>query len=272
MKRTFLVLICSPVLMFGYGQPSADMNYILATDLLKKGVTPQTNLGSLAPSELRQTVQYFDGLGRLTQTVRIGYTPLGMDLILPVSYDAFGREAFKYLPYARSIRSGQYVSGALSAQGSFYQNAAKVAHDGSPFQRVIFESSPLNRPAKTGAPGDTWQPNTNPLNVNDKSVKKTYRSNEFGEIILFQYDAALETISVSESPDKMYYPVNSLFKTITLDEHNRETVEFMDTDGHMVCKKIQLDNKTYAITYYIYDDFGNLVVSLPPESVKKLTE
>jgi len=260
------------VLMFGYGQPSADMNYILTTDLLKKGVTPQTNLGSLAPSELRQTVQYFDGLGRLTQTVRIGYSPLGMDMILPVAYDGFGREAVKYLPYAISIRSGQYVSGALAAQGSFYQNAAKVAHDASPFQRFVFESSTLNRPLKTGAPGDVWQPNTNPLIVNDKSVKKTYGSNEFGDVILFQYDASQETIRVSESPEKMYYPVNSLFKTTTLDELNHETIEFVDTDGRTVCKKVQLDNDAYAITYYVYDDFGNLVVSLPPESVKKLTE
>ncbi|WP_157445700.1 DUF6443 domain-containing protein, partial [Chryseobacterium indologenes] len=40
-----------------------------------------------------ESVQYFDGLGRPIQSVAIKATPLGRDVVLPVEYDAQGRQA-----------------------------------------------------------------------------------------------------------------------------------------------------------------------------------
>src|SRR5690606_37630110 len=44
-------------------QPTS-MNYILTTNILKEGVSENTDLYDLKASELSQSIQYFDGLGR----------------------------------------------------------------------------------------------------------------------------------------------------------------------------------------------------------------
>ena len=77
---------------------STPGNYILswsasapiqdADDILTRPVT-----------DARQTNQYFDGLGRLLQTVSKQATPQHQDMVAPVVYDAFGREQYRYLPY-----------------------------------------------------------------------------------------------------------------------------------------------------------------------------
>lgn len=43
---------------------------------------------------VKQSTQYFDGLGRLLQTVSKGTSGNGRDIVKPVIYDAFGREQF----------------------------------------------------------------------------------------------------------------------------------------------------------------------------------
>lgn len=274
MKKTSLIIVFYLLLNFGYGQSSytTAMNYIVATEFLKEGITSSTDINNLEPSKLAQTVQYFDGLGRQVQTVKIGNSPFGMDMIFPVAYDEYGREVVKYLPYARNIRSGQYASSALTEHGNFYQSSSKVANDRAPFQKFIFESSPLNRVIKTGAPGEAWQPLQNPVDISDKSVKIRYAGNAFGEVLRFKYDASTEQISVSEMSIEMYYQANTLFKHTTIDEHNNEIIEFVDNEGRILCKKVQFQKDGYAITYYVYDDFGNLIAALPPEVVKRLTE
>ncbi|NJM26090.1 MAG: hypothetical protein HC859_11990, partial [Bacteroidia bacterium] len=71
-----------------------------------------------------------------------------------------------------------------------------------------------------------------------------------------------------------YYEANQLMANKTIDEHNNEVIEYVDKQGRTVLKKVQYKEesgtKYYAETYYIYDDFGQLMLVLPPEFVAQM--
>ena len=66
-------------------------------------ITPQVALADPAwasEGDLIEEVVYFDGLGRPMQKNLIANSPGWNDVIVPISYDSFGREDTTYLPYA----------------------------------------------------------------------------------------------------------------------------------------------------------------------------
>ncbi|MBB5644210.1 DUF6443 domain-containing protein [Pedobacter cryoconitis] len=73
--------------------PSVDQNYIVSNYIKKQFITDASQLSGLNICELNQTIQYFDGLGRLAQTVAVKESPAQKDVVLPVVYDDAGREA-----------------------------------------------------------------------------------------------------------------------------------------------------------------------------------
>src|SRR5690606_11448105 len=81
------------------GPSGQNMNYIVSNTILRPGVT-EGDIDTLSINSMSQTIQYFDGLGRPIQTVMTQGSPDRKDIVQPVVYDAFGREAKKYLPYA----------------------------------------------------------------------------------------------------------------------------------------------------------------------------
>lgn len=251
-------------------QPT-DKNYILTTKVLTPGVSESTYLYNLKVSDLSQEISYFDGMGRPLQSIQIGASPARKDMVQPVAYDHFGREPIKYLPYASDVRSGRHVEDPLAEQANFYHPESTVANDA--FAVAIFENSPENRVLKQGAPGESWQPNPDISNRSDHSIKKDYDANKAKEIFLFIYNSSNGELSLNSDPEKRHYETNSLFANKTYDEHNHEIIEYTDKEGRVVCKKVQYDTegtiRKHASTYYIYDDFGNLVVVLPPEAVKE---
>lgn len=263
----------------------ASQNYIVATDVLVEGVTDEPTLDNLTVGFVNKTIQYFDGVGRPMQSVSWQSSPSQFDVVQPLAYDAFGREKFKYLPYvSANDGSGWYKNHALedeagsytnSSQYQFYQDAAKTAHDTKPYSETVFEPSPLNRVLKQGAPGEPWQPNTDPQSMADNTVKIRYEFNLQDEVLLFKYDPVTRKIDPTENGVLKYYDPNELMANKTFDEHNNEVIEFVDKQGRTVLKKVQYatdasNNPLFTETYYIYDDLGNLVFVLPPEGVKQL--
>jgi len=93
--------------------------------------------------------------------------------------------------------------------------------------------------------------------------------------LFFTYDPSTGLVNADGNAG-LYYQPNELHKTKTIDENKNEVVEYVDKEGHTVCKKVQYgsdaNGNLYACTYYIYDDFGNLMVVLPPEAVKNLPQ
>lgn len=248
-----------------------DHNYIRTTNVTVAGKMDVAAAEGGTVNERIIKYDFFDGLGRPSQSVSMQASPLQYDIVQPVVYDAYGREAVKYLPYIASEDNGWYKPNPISTgnysaspQAVFYNSGSTtIAQDAAPYAQTEFEASPLNRVLKQGAPGAAWQPDEVP--GSDHSMKKAYGFNGENEVIRFTYDETTEGISTSE-----YYAPNQLYANKTTDEHNHEVIEYVDKEGRTVLKKVQYEEvngeKHYAQTYYIYDDFGNLVVVLPPEA------
>ncbi|MFC4231489.1 DUF6443 domain-containing protein [Parasediminibacterium paludis] len=118
-------------------------------------------LRNLGLREVKQASAFFDGLGRPIQTVvkngsLITSTGVTGDMVIVNQYDAFGRETKKLLPYVSAGVDGEYKTNSLIEQNSF--NTAQYGGQGETFfyGQTDFESSPLNRPIKAMAPGNSW--------------------------------------------------------------------------------------------------------------------
>ncbi|HMJ68286.1 MAG TPA: DUF6443 domain-containing protein [Cyclobacteriaceae bacterium] len=248
--------------------PPNNHNYVREEVMLIENVKTTLSIESLSNEEKSMVTSYIDGLGRSLQTVNWMVSPDQKDLVQPMEYDDIGREAKKYLPYVvdqtnswlrrKAIKNENYTN---SEQSQFYLNApSTIASDLKPYALTVFESSPLNRASEVGAVGTAWQPGTT------HTVKKEYLLNAENDILDFNYD--VNTGNVSLTTPTPYYQPNTLFCNKTTDEHQNDVLEYVDTQGRVICKKVKAATAVYASTYYIYDDFGNLAVVLPPEAVK----
>jgi hypothetical protein len=247
-----------------------NMNYVVSHTPQVGTITDPKTLLSYSVDQVNQSVTYFDGLGRSIQTVGTQASPAKTDIVQAQAYDSVGRERKKYLPFTSGadglfkpdplgVVSGNYSS---SPQYLYYSNGYqdKVADDTRPFTETLFEPSPLNRPSKDFGPGQNWK-------NGNKYVGHQYLLNGSNDVYLFVYDPIAKLVSQSG-----FYAAGQLHASVTTDENSHNVIEYVDKLGHTVCKKVQSGtgtggNKLYASTYYIYDDFGNLVVVLPPEAI-----
>jgi RHS repeat-associated protein len=263
---------------------SLNQNYILTTMPRKGGYVPGT-LG-YTTCDLMQTVQYFDGLGRPLQTVQVEASPLGNDIVQPVAYDQFGREATKYLPYAltgSSTSDGSYKANALTpgqGQAAFYASPPSgVSAIANPSASTGFEPSPLNRVLEQGAPGAPWQLSTSGISGSGHSVQMAYAMNNsitwaFDSVKSMQvalYNATVNTNQTRTLVPNSYYGAGQLYVTISKDENwvskrAGTTEEYKDKEGHVVLKRVYNYTTSLQIlsTYYVYDDLGNLAFVIPP--------
>ncbi|MET3982119.1 hypothetical protein ABIB62_004732, partial [Mucilaginibacter sp. UYP25] len=103
---------------------SLYQNYIQTREP-RREIKTETKLNTLTPNKdsVMHTLQYFDGLGRPSQTIEVQGSTIGGDVVHPVAYDQFGREATKYMPYAigNTTNNGAYRIDALTpGAGVFY--------------------------------------------------------------------------------------------------------------------------------------------------------
>jgi RHS repeat-associated protein len=284
MKNMFAFLFLLLVQIEASAQtPTTTQNYVVETTVKVPGKTTTASLNGLPVNQANRTIQYFDGLGRPLQTITWQGSPGGKDLVQVFEYDALGREAKKYLPYAeQSSADGSYKPSGIGTQASFYQPGggwdASVAKTPSPYGLAIFEASPLNRVERQGFPGSAWQPGsvgtehtartgygTNNSDVNYATTGHAVR--------LFRADvgspAHVRTLSGSG-----LYGAGQLYLTISRDENWQASdgkagtmEEYRDKEGRVVLKRL-FNEKNSAIevlsTYYVYDDLGNLSFVLPP--------
>jgi RHS repeat-associated protein len=234
---------------------------------------PYTNVAdvisaSRTVNEVKKNTQYFDGLGRPIQTVSWQTTPLKKDMVVPQVYDEFGREVYKFMPYVASTADGNFKYDAFTAQKNF--NAAQYGAQGENYfyNKTDIEPSPLNRPIKSMAQGNSWV-------GNNKGVQQQYLINSINDAVRIWYIGY--TMDGTPPTGVYIYPSGELYKTISIDEHSKQVVEFKDKEGKIILKKVQIDNVTqfeghtgWLCTYYVYDDFGNLRYVIPPKAVNYL--
>lgn len=269
---------------FGVNGTTGAYNFYITTDCIPLATTLSSGQNYIVTSiprtasyipgaagyttcNVMQTVQYFDGLGRPLQTVRVKGTPTGNDLVQPIAYDQFGREAVKYLPYASSTSDGSYkadalISSSITSQSGFYkspQTPAGVSAISAPQAATYFEPSPLNRIVEQGSPGDPWQLSISGVTGSGHTIKIAYGINAATDVILWTVNAGGTGATGTSN-----YMVGQLYSTTTTDENGNNSIEYQDNGGHIVCKKVQSGTSTYLATYYVYDDFNNLTYVIPP--------
>ncbi|PWV56447.1 DUF6443 domain-containing protein [Chitinophaga sp. S165] len=215
--------------------------------------------------EVKQTTQYFDGLGRPLQTVLKGVSSAGGDMVVPVVYDDFGRESYKYMPYVQqsgNVSDGKFKSTPFAVQKVFYRNGILnpgIAGDSIFYSRTEFEASPLNRPLKDYGPGSSWV---------SRPQQNQYQVNTVGDSV------RIWNVTASVPTSAGTYAAGQLYKNVVINEAKNQVVEFKDKNGQLVLKKVQLSGTPgtahigWLCTYYVNDDLGNLRFVIPPLAVE----
>lgn len=262
---------------------------------------PELNPNTLMARPLKdvvQTTQFIDGLGRPLQTVvkqgsmATGYA--ATDLVSPVEYDQFDREPYKYLPYAEpSANDGNFKLNPFAQQAAFYNatsSSSPLYNQNETFfySKSNFDGSPLNKVTDMYAPGNSWvgsEGNTDATTRRNVQVKQTSNTPS-DEVHIFSVTdngtGFFGTYAYAVSGNTLY-TAGQLNKTISIDEHKRQVIEFKDKNGNIILKKVQLSTVAgveddgagrnyngWLCTYYIYDDIGNLRCVIQPEGVKAL--
>ncbi|GHT53762.1 hypothetical protein FACS189446_1990 [Bacteroidia bacterium] len=224
---TLLLLVATPL----YPQ-SDNQNYIVN----------QTYTSTTAHNDV---IQYYDGLGRPIQTVRKQFTPGGNDLVARIEYDSFGRQSKTWLPAPNSNSNGAF-DGSTNVASSY-------GNDTCAFSETKYESSPLNRVDEQYGPGQAWRSNS-------RRVKTEFLANTTsGDLVCpFYYLQDPYTLRKKDN-----YAAGQLFVTKTTDEDNNISYEFRDKLGRVLLQR-RMDGSLKHDVNYVYDDFGNLAVVLPP--------
>ena len=267
---------------------TGPVNYIRTWDV-HASITDPNVLMARPLREVKMTTQYIDGLGRPVQTViRQGSLVTNgnaVDLVTAQTYDQFGREVRQYLPFAANgsnspTATGDFKPDPWDEQANFYGDIntnSPVKGQGETFyySKTEYEASPLNRPDRTYAAGNSW------VSGSGKGIKMKYWTNtDVDNVMIWNVNDVNGDFGTYTTAGA--YTAGTLYKNVSEDERGKQTIEFKDKDGHVVLKKIQLadnayddgttgkDNTGWLCTYYIYDDLAQLRCVIQPEGVKTL--
>lgn len=161
---------------------SKDKNFIF-TRIAK---VPLDSLSDkINPEKVQAEYQYYDGLGRLIQNVKVNASPQLRDIITHTEYDAFGRQEKEYLPYSNSqtYNNGSFVVGSAAQTLDFY---GEVKGDTMAYSKRIYESSPLNRILTQGSPGTAWQPAHASISGSGHTLDFEYSLNKSNQVRLWR--------------------------------------------------------------------------------------
>ncbi|NVK51505.1 MAG: hypothetical protein HWD85_01125, partial [Flavobacteriaceae bacterium] len=111
-------------------------------------ITPQVAVTSI-PSNVNtnndylKTITYFDGLGRVKQSIAIRQSPTQKDIITHSEYNSLGQLEKEYLPYVPTTTGsdGLFRTNALTSTNSFY-NTATYQNTTNPYSQKTIEASP----------------------------------------------------------------------------------------------------------------------------------
>lgn len=264
-----------------YFPPVSDnLNYIREIIITRPGIVFRPQVEDLPVEEKHQSTTYFDETGRLIQTVTKAASPLKKDMASINEYDNMGREAKKYLPFVSSVvqigdvdNDGRFKTSAFQQLQNFNQQQYGAQGETFFYGLTEFEASPLGRPLKTFAPGNSWVGSRG--TGSEKAIQQQYLTNTTTDgVIIWEIAAANGSLPQSTG---LYQP-GQLVKSISIDEHNKAVVEYKDKSDRIILKKVQLaptagdGHSGWLCTYYIYNELGRLSFVMPPLAVEKYLE
>lgn len=221
---------------------SAQNNYIETT-------TPLDAVSSIqqgGSGRLSIEKNYYDGLGRLQQTVLNAQTPSSNDLVTTMEYDGLSRQSRQWKAVEIEQSSGAYVDNQ-----QFQQAALNFYNDGHPYESYTYEQSAIGRMTSLQKAGDNWQNHT---------TNYSYGTN---------ISSNVKHITVRDSHTLEYaanYGSGELIVETTTDESGVSSSTYTDKRGKKVAEQT-----ANAWTYYVYNDLGQLAYVLPPLAVDQFT-
>ncbi len=259
----------------GYSQPSHLVDqaehYSITTVARQAGAKNLNELAGLdSLTGLDITHIYYDGLGRVVQTVNRAAGPGGHDVVQPLVYPANGSPQRAYLPYTdlgTGHQPGSYRSGALSSQQSFYQNGqADVAQDTHPYAELLTDDTPLHRPQEQGHYGAAWQP------LAGHAVTFGRALNQAQQVHYWQ-----------GTNGSAYYPAGQLRVTEVVNEDGARQRRYTDKQGRLVLEQREVADtladaqgnlavQQFLSTYYVYNRVGRLQYLVPPKAVQHMEQ
>lgn len=208
-------------------------------------------------------IDYFNGFGRLEESVRKQYSPLGSDLVTLQEYDGFNRPSNLWLPAVFAGNDGWHVS-----PDKVKNAAAEQYGDAGPFSTTVYECSPLGRELGQYGPGADWH-------NGHHGMKTAYLTNVAGNDTLncIRFDLKASNDTLPYIAGWSDYPSSELYVTRTEDEDGNASFEFKDKLGQVVLTRrvaYRSGEKELFDTYYLYDDYGNRVMVLPPAALEAM--
>ncbi|MFB6454376.1 DUF6443 domain-containing protein [Chitinophaga sp. Hz27] len=248
------------------------LNYVRTWDAKIPTTDPNAINRTKPVSDVVEQTSYVDGLGRPLQQVTKGVSPTGHDIVTAVTYDQYGREIFKYLPYVatQTTSDGNFKTAPFADQQAFYLNYS--LNPGMEEEKIFYsqseyEAMPNGRLLKMYAPGNSWA-----QTGGSHPVTQSYELNDANDqVVMWRGASGVEPVAEG------YYAAGTLYREIVIDENNHRVVSYKDKDGRVILKKVQNgDNPStshtgWLCTYYIFDDLGSLVFVIPPLAVEKIS-
>ncbi|MFN8288971.1 MAG: DUF6443 domain-containing protein [Chitinophagaceae bacterium] len=298
MKKIGLLFISSFILIAMQAQITAPaaynsnvkINYIRSWEPVKPYSSESDVISSSRTiQEVRQATAYYDGLGRPLQTVvKKGSMITGdtaKDLVSPLVYDEYNREPYKYLPFVAnstggnaSIRDGKFKLNPFQQDSAF--NKGIFTDENYYYNKTIFEVSALNRSKEIYAAGDNW---AGTAGQSSESARRGIKTKNWVNVVADSvriWNVTDVTSDFGTYSTSAIYGQGKLTKAVMQDEHNNQVIEFKDTEGKIILKKVQLtasadtgtgkNHSGWLCTYYIYDDLNQLRAVVQPVGVETL--
>ena len=224
------------------GSNGADNeNYILTITPMDPAVRINVENGNFSVSSAirtQTTIQYLDGLGRANETIALGVTPEGDDMVSIVENN--GNVSRQWLPVIMQAQGQRKDISEIQAQ-------AIMDYGERPFAETKRENQ--NRQVKQYHPGSNYEAHP---------ATQTNEFNDADEVLLFTVKTNGDLHSSGTS-----YNAATLYKTTVADEDGKTVVTFTDKQGRKI-----MDRHGDSEVYYVYDDMGYLRYMLPNISSK----
>ncbi|WP_234364040.1 DUF6443 domain-containing protein [Lunatibacter salilacus] len=232
--------------------PSETKSFVRSEQVYIAGITTDDQVIPLPVGSKSVSFSYFDGIGRPIQSLQMQGSPGKSDIVQPVAYDVKQRPSISYLPYRSSGITGAFRTSAVSEQGSFYASPPiGVTSDTKAYSNAVYEDSPLDRVLSVSNTGNDFQ--------------QVYASSRVK--VNTATDAVRRWEIVSGRPNSTStYPANSLSVAETIDPQLHITRTFSDFAGRTVLSRSQSGTSSWFDTYYVYNNYGELLFVIPPQS------
>ena len=195
--------------------------------------------------------QYYDGLGRKSQTTCNANNTTGKYVSTMQTYDCHGQPEQQWLPAAGGITA------ECLSMSDFETISLSTYHDSHAYIENNYDA--LGNVTTVDEAGDAWR-------VADKHTTIVYDTNVYGEVKAYYATTAGSLVKND------YHPAGTLTKVSTTDADGHTAIVYKDFLDRTVLERQTAARADSLDTYYVYDERGQLAYVLSPgyqESGKK---